>query len=305
MKEEKASATTVIASIKMSYLVMDAIKDRALRMRLSDNGWGHAFAHLIPFYGIYYGLSRRTITPLAWQLLGSFVVGFTIGIFMGAAGASDSSIEATGLLLGFVITPVLAKQGIDSARIYAKTQLRIDNTSNDRSVMDNISSVVLQDQRKSRTEDGRDIQSVSDNSGGFIGLKFGDQAKGAPSEYKPYSQSPFADLQFGARAKAASPEPEWQQSTAPQSTKPVTPIEEENLTSPATEPPTSTPETQFIGSKDKTSNTKEEVIKGVISDETSSIDALEVALKRYQDMYEKGLIEKDEYDALRKRELGL
>ena len=38
---------------------------------------------------------------------------------------------------------------------------------------------------------------------------------------------------------------------------------------------------------------------------TSSIDALEIALKRYQDMYEKGLIEKDEYDALRKRQLGL
>ena len=284
---------------------MEAIKDRALRMRLSDNGWGHAFAHLIPFYGIYYGLSRRTITPLAWQLLGSFVIGFTIGIFMGAAGASDSSIEATGLLLGFVITPVLAKQGIDSARLYAKTQLRIDSTSNDCSVMDNISSVVLQDQRQSRTEDRRNVQAVSDESGTFMGLKFGDKAKGAPSEYKSYSQPPFAGLQFGARAKAASPEPEWRQSTAPQSTKTGTPIEGKNRTPSTTEPLTSTLGSQSMVRANKLSNAQEEVPKQPKSDETPSIDALEIALKRYQDMYEKGLIEKDEYDALRKRQLGL
>ena len=112
-------------------------------------------------------------------------------------------------------------------------------------------------------------------------------------------------MQFGAKAKAASPEPEWQQSTAPQSTKPVTPIEDEKLTSPVTEPLASKPDSQFIGREDKTRNTKEEVIRGVGNDDTSSIDTLEVALKRYQEMHEKGLIEKDEYDALRKRELGL
>jgi len=224
---------------------------------------------------------------------------------MGAAGASDSSIEATGLLLGFVITPVLAKQGIDSARIYAKTQLRIDSTSNDCSVMDNISSVVLQDQRQSRTEDRRNVQAVSDESGTFMGLKFGDKAKGAPSEYKSYSQPPFAGLQFGARAKAASPEPEWRQSTAPQSTKTGTPIEEKNRTSSTTEPLTSTLGSQSMVRANKLSNAQEEVPKQPKSDETPSIDALEIALKRYQGMYEKGLIEKDEYDALRKRQLGL
>lgn len=302
---EKASAITEIVLSKATYLVMDAVKDRAFRMRLRDNGWGHAFAHLIPFYFIYYGVSRRTITPLAWQIIGSSVIGFIMGIFMGLAGASDSSIEAAGLLLGFVITPVLAKQGIDSARIYAKTRLRIDSTSNDRSVMDNISSAILQDRRQSRTEDEGKFRSFSDESGSFMGLKFGERAKGAPSEYKPYNQTPFAGLQFGARAKAASPKPEWRQSTAPQSTKTGTPIEEENQTLSTTEPLTSTTGSQSMGRENKLSNAKEDVLKRVKSDETSSIDALEIALKRYQEMHEKGLIEKDEYDALRKRQLGL
>ena len=38
-------------------------KRRAFERRQQDTGWGRVFAHIIPFYGIYYAVSRRIITP--------------------------------------------------------------------------------------------------------------------------------------------------------------------------------------------------------------------------------------------------
>ena len=41
----------------------------ALVRRLQDRAWPRSFPHsLLPFAGIYYSITRRTITPLLWDV---------------------------------------------------------------------------------------------------------------------------------------------------------------------------------------------------------------------------------------------
>ena len=68
--------------------------------RQKDTGWCKAFCHIIPFYFIYYGITRRTITPMLYSFLGNLVLGFS-----------------------FISTPLLAKRGIDQVRKNGKSQL--------------------------------------------------------------------------------------------------------------------------------------------------------------------------------------
>ena len=47
----------------------------ALENRLQDRAWPWSIAHcFLPFAGIYYAITRRTITPLLWDFLARFVV---------------------------------------------------------------------------------------------------------------------------------------------------------------------------------------------------------------------------------------
>ena len=57
-------------------------RQRALELRLRDRVWPWVFAHaVLPFAGIYYAITRRTITPLLWDAVARFVVLLiTIGV---------------------------------------------------------------------------------------------------------------------------------------------------------------------------------------------------------------------------------
>ena len=44
------------------------IKKDGLSNRQKDKGWGYAFAHLLPFVGLYYAIKRRTITPALYNI---------------------------------------------------------------------------------------------------------------------------------------------------------------------------------------------------------------------------------------------
>ena len=57
-------------------------RQRALERRLHDRVWPWVFAHaVLPFAGIYYAITRRTITPLLWDAVARFVVLLiTIGV---------------------------------------------------------------------------------------------------------------------------------------------------------------------------------------------------------------------------------
>ena len=50
-------------------------RQRALEHRLRDRAWPWSFAHaVLPFAGIYYAITRRTITPLLWDVVARFVM---------------------------------------------------------------------------------------------------------------------------------------------------------------------------------------------------------------------------------------
>lgn len=57
-------------------------RQRALENRLRDRVWPWVLAHaVLPFAGIYYAITRRTITPLLWDAVARFVVLLiTIGV---------------------------------------------------------------------------------------------------------------------------------------------------------------------------------------------------------------------------------
>ena len=94
---------------------------KAFQLRQQDIGWGYALAHLIPFVGIFYAFSRKTITPFLITIGVNLSTGFLVGILMFQSSEEETNIIAT--LLSFVTTPVAAKVGITKARNYAKKRL--------------------------------------------------------------------------------------------------------------------------------------------------------------------------------------
>ena len=94
---------------------------KAFQLRQQDIGWGYALAHIIPFVGIFYAFSRKTITPFLITIGVNLSAGFLVGILMFQSSEEETNIVAT--LFSFVTTPVAAKVGITKARTYAKKRL--------------------------------------------------------------------------------------------------------------------------------------------------------------------------------------
>ena len=75
-----------------------SVRQLALQRRMQDRVWPWSIAHfLLPFAGIYYAITRRTITPLLWDLTARFLV------LLASAGI---------LLLTNVLLPVSREQMI-------------------------------------------------------------------------------------------------------------------------------------------------------------------------------------------------
>lgn len=113
--------TTSAVQNEIPTTVVAPGKVRAWEERQKDTGWGRAFCHLIPFYEVLYAVQRRTLTPLAYQLLGGFMLGLVFGIAAPSIGEKDRDNYLT--LMSLAATPVLAKLGIDKARNQAKEDL--------------------------------------------------------------------------------------------------------------------------------------------------------------------------------------
>ena len=94
---------------------------KAFQLRQQDIGWGFALAHLIPFVGIFYAFSRKTITPFLIAIGVNFSTAFLVGFLM--FQSSEEELNTVVTLLTFVTTPVAAKVGITKARTYAKKRL--------------------------------------------------------------------------------------------------------------------------------------------------------------------------------------
>ena len=93
--------------------------------RQKDAGWGYAFAHLLPFVWIYYAITRRTITPLLYQVCGSFAIGFIIGFVsvLVNPNVDEESIENLITIGALIGSPLFVKKGIDQSRLFAKNKL--------------------------------------------------------------------------------------------------------------------------------------------------------------------------------------
>ena len=94
---------------------------KAFQLRQQDIGWGYAFAHLIPFVGIFYAFSRKTITPLFIGIGVNLSVRFLVVILMIASGKEESTFFYQ--ISQLVTTPIAVKVGITKARTYAKKRL--------------------------------------------------------------------------------------------------------------------------------------------------------------------------------------
>ena len=101
--------------------------------RQKDTGWGYAFAHYIPGVGIYYSITRRTISNII-TINGS---GFFIEIFVVFIAINEFHLpslfeeapvdENTSLLIFFLKTlvqPFVLKLAISEARRDAKEKLK-------------------------------------------------------------------------------------------------------------------------------------------------------------------------------------
>ena len=104
----------------------------AWRLRQRDIGWGYALAHLIPFVGLFYAFSRRTVTPILYQVASGLVFAFMITVSIATFQDIDSTITFVNIL-SFISTPILSKLGIDNARKYAYSKLQNleENSSSD------------------------------------------------------------------------------------------------------------------------------------------------------------------------------
>ena len=95
--------------------------------RQKDIGWGYAIAHIVPFVGLYYAITRRTITPLLFAFLGNFAIGFVYGLIVAIINPNydEKKLENSATLIGLVTAPILAKKGIEKAR--KEGQKRLEN----------------------------------------------------------------------------------------------------------------------------------------------------------------------------------
>ena len=93
--------------------------------RQKDVGWGYAIAHIVPFVGLYYAITRRTITPLLFAFLGNLAIGFTYGVIVAIINPNydEKNLENSGTLIALVTMPLLAKKGIEKARKFGKEKI--------------------------------------------------------------------------------------------------------------------------------------------------------------------------------------
>ncbi len=100
-------------------------KREAWELRQDSTGWGHAFAHLIPFYGLRYAVTRRTITPFIYSFFGQLAVTFLL--LAGTPEMTEAKRDNYATVLWLVTSPCFVKMGIDSARNHAALKLQEDS----------------------------------------------------------------------------------------------------------------------------------------------------------------------------------
>tara|TARA_B100000287_G_C20394875_1_gene687195 strand:+ start:185 stop:793 length:609 start_codon:yes stop_codon:yes gene_type:complete len=111
----KSKSSKTYGSIKPGLI-------KAYKLRQQDDGWGYAFAHMIPLVWIHYAISRKTITPFLYQAILSILLAILVGNYY--------------IIFWFILTPINCKFAISNAREYAKQKLKENGISEDDSSND-------------------------------------------------------------------------------------------------------------------------------------------------------------------------
>ena len=91
-------------------------KKQARVNRDKDNGWGYAWAHLLPIVGLYYACTRRTLTPVFINFAGQLTIAIVIGVTASTSDIEAGLDEGASTVLGLAATPALTQWGINLAR---------------------------------------------------------------------------------------------------------------------------------------------------------------------------------------------
>jgi hypothetical protein len=101
---------------------LSEVKRQAFELRQTDTGWGRVLAQSwVPFYGFYYAISRRSITPWLWACVVTAPAVFCVGMYF--ADNSKKDLDALQNMASLVVAPFGFKVGTDKARDYAKKRL--------------------------------------------------------------------------------------------------------------------------------------------------------------------------------------
>jgi len=76
---------------------------------------------LLPFFSIYYAITRRTETALIYKICGTFIIGFVSVIVN--TNIDEESVESLGSIRALTGSPLIVKKGIDQSCIFAKNKL--------------------------------------------------------------------------------------------------------------------------------------------------------------------------------------
>ena len=90
-------------------------KTEGFNNRQKDTGWGKAFCHIIPFYFIYYGFTRRTLTPMFYAFAGNLVLGFCFGFIYALINPNyvEENLKNNLRVLGLTSTRSFGEEKID------------------------------------------------------------------------------------------------------------------------------------------------------------------------------------------------
>ena len=108
---------------------ISAQKIRAFRKRQQDTGWGYALSSAwVPLVLIYYAISRRSITPIIYGIVGTALICLIIGAFINTFGVSGQGPSSEQWKVVFYLTtyiagPFLYKSGIRQAKREAMSVL--------------------------------------------------------------------------------------------------------------------------------------------------------------------------------------
>lgn len=106
-------------------MTLSKAKRRAYELRQKDTGWGRVIAHLIPYYGLYYAISRRTITPLFYAFGISLIILSLLSLETTTEWA-EGVVGVSWVLAVNIPQTIGVKLGINKARKYARIILETE-----------------------------------------------------------------------------------------------------------------------------------------------------------------------------------